>query len=61
MCLVIPNNITKIFSNIVYNDIFYYLSFDGFEKGNAVREYFIILRKFIEYYRHHIANITGRI
>ena len=46
-------------------DIFYYLSFDGFEKvcmtsrskkGNDVRDYFITLRKFIEYYRQHIAN-----
>jgi phage anti-repressor protein len=46
-------------------DTFYYLSFDGFEKvcmtsrsekGNAVRDYFITLRKFIEYYRQHIAN-----
>ena len=46
-------------------DIFYYLSFDGFEKvcmtsrsekGNDVRDYFITLRKFIEYYRKHIAN-----
>jgi phage anti-repressor protein len=44
---------------------FYYLSFDGFEKvcmtsksekGNAVRDYFITLRKFIEYYRQHFAN-----
>ena len=46
-------------------DTFYYLSFDGFEKvcmtskskkGNAVRDYFITLRKFIEYYRQHFAN-----
>jgi phage anti-repressor protein len=46
-------------------DTFYYLSFDGFEKvcmssrsekGNVVRDYFITLRKFIEYYRQHIAN-----
>jgi phage anti-repressor protein len=44
---------------------FYYLSFDGFEKvcmsstskkGNSVRDYFITLRKFIEYYRQNIAN-----
>lgn len=43
----------------------YYLSFDGFEKvcmesrsnkGNSVRDYFITLRKFIEYYRDHFAN-----
>ena len=46
-------------------DAKYYLSFDTFEKvcmtsrserGNTVRDYFIILRKFIEYYREHIAN-----
>jgi phage anti-repressor protein len=46
-------------------DTFYYLSFDGFEKvcmtsrskkGNAVRDYFITLRKFIEYYRQHFAD-----
>ena len=46
-------------------DVFYYLSFDGFEricmmsrseKGNQVRDYFILLRKFINYYREHISN-----
>jgi phage anti-repressor protein len=46
-------------------DVFYYLSFDGFEricmmsrskKGNQVRDYFILLRKFINYYREHIAT-----
>jgi phage anti-repressor protein len=46
-------------------DTFYYLSFDGFEKvcmtsksekGNVVRDYFITLRKFIEYYRQHFAD-----
>jgi phage anti-repressor protein len=46
-------------------DVFYYLSFDGFEKvcmasrserGNQVRDYFILLRKFINYYRLHFAN-----
>ena len=46
-------------------NVYYYLSFDGFEKvcmtsrsekGNAVRDYFITLRKFIEYYRQHFAN-----
>ena len=52
-------------------DTFYYLSFDGFEKvcmtsrsekGNAVRDYFITLRKFIEYYRQHIAdNINSQV
>ena len=26
------------------------------KKGNAVRDYFITLRKFIEYYRHHFAD-----
>jgi len=26
------------------------------ERGNQVRDYFILLRKFINYYRHHIAN-----
>jgi phage anti-repressor protein len=46
-------------------DVFYYLSFDGFEKvcmssrsekGNQVRDYFIMLRKFINYYREHFSN-----
>jgi len=46
-------------------DVFYYLSFDGFERvcmasrserGNQVRDYFIMLRKFINYYRLHFAN-----
>ena len=46
-------------------DVYYYLSFEGFEKicmtsrskkGNSVRDYFITLRKFIEYYRDHFAN-----
>ena len=46
-------------------DVFYKLSFDGFERvcmasrserGNQVRDYFILLRKFINYYRQHIAN-----
>ena len=46
-------------------DVFYKLSFDGFERicmasrserGNQVRDYFILLRKFINYYREHIAN-----
>jgi phage anti-repressor protein len=46
-------------------DVFYYLSFDGFEricmmsrskKGNQVRDYFILLRKFINYYREHFAT-----
>ncbi len=46
-------------------DVFYFLSFDGFEKicmmsrskkGNQVRDYFILLRKFINYYREHIAS-----
>ena len=46
-------------------DAFYKLSFDGFERvcmasrserGNQVRDYFILLRKFINYYRQHIAN-----
>ena len=26
------------------------------ERGNQVRDYFILLRKFINYYRQHIAN-----
>ena len=47
-------------------DVFYYISFDCFEKicmaskskkGNAVRDYFVTLRKFIEYYRQHISNM----
>jgi len=46
-------------------DVYYYLSFEGFEKicmtskskkGNSVRDYFITLRKFIEYYRDHFTN-----
>jgi phage anti-repressor protein len=46
-------------------DVFYKLSFDGFERicmasrserGNQVRDYFILLRKFINYYRQHISN-----
>jgi phage anti-repressor protein len=46
-------------------DVFYYLSFDGFERvcmasrserGNQVRDYFILLRKFINYYRIHFSN-----
>ncbi len=46
-------------------DVFYYLSFDGFERicmasrserGNQVRDYFILLRKFINYYKEHIAT-----
>ena len=46
-------------------DTFYFLSFDGFEKacmlaktqrGNEVRDYFITLRKFIDYYKGHISN-----
>ena len=43
----------------------YYISFDGFEKvcmtskhkkDNSIRNYFITLRKSIEYYRGHFAN-----
>ena len=46
-------------------DTFYFLSFDGFEKacmlaktarGNEVRDYFILLRKFIDYYKEHFSN-----
>lgn len=48
----------KLQKNI--QDTFYFLSFDGFEKacmlaktprGNEVRDYFILLRKFIDYYK----------
>ena len=47
-------------------DVFYYVSFDCFEKicmasrspkGNTVRDYFVTLRKFIEYYRQHISEM----
>lgn len=47
-------------------DAFYYVSFDCFEKicmsskskmGNSVRDYFVTLRKFIEYYREHISEM----
>ena len=53
---IIKRNIIKFQKGI--KSIFYYLSFDGFEKvcmtskskkGNSVRDYFITLRKFIEY------------
>jgi predicted helicase len=46
-------------------DVYYYLSFDGFEKvcmtskhkkDNSIINYFITLRKSIEYYRGHFAN-----
>jgi phage anti-repressor protein len=45
---------------------FYYTSLDTFEKicmmskakkANEVRDYFIILRKFIQYYKDHISNM----
>jgi len=44
---------------------FYFLSFDGFEKvcmqsktkkGKEVRDYFILLRKFIDYYKDHFSQ-----
>lgn len=47
-------------------DVFYYVSFDCFEKicmsskskkANDVRDYFITLRKFIEYYRQYISEM----
>jgi phage anti-repressor protein len=46
-------------------DAIYLLSFEGFErvcmvsnteKGKAFRDYFIMLRKFIDYYKDHFAN-----
>ena len=46
-------------------DVYYFISFDCFEKicmqsrtkkANDVRDYFIILRKFIDYYKDHFAN-----
>jgi len=46
-------------------EVQYMLSFDGFEKicmasstekGKAFRDYFIMLRKFIDYYKDHFAN-----
>ena len=60
---IIKRNIQKSQKGI--KDVFYYLSFEGFEKvcmtskskkGNSVRDYFITLRKFIEYYKDHFAN-----
>jgi phage anti-repressor protein len=50
--------------------ISYYFTFDCFEKicmmsktqkGNAVRDYFIILRKFIAYYHEHFANTINEL
>ena len=47
-------------------EAFYYISFDCFEKicmsskskkANEVRDYFITLRKFIEYYKQHISDM----
>jgi phage anti-repressor protein len=46
-------------------DVYYFISFDCFEKicmqsktkkANDVRDYFITLRKFIDYYKNHFAN-----
>ena len=46
-------------------DVEYIISFDGFEKiamksntkkGQIFRDYFIMLRKFIDYYKEHFAN-----
>ena len=46
-------------------EVYYFLSFDCFEKicmmshakkADEVRDYFIILRKFINYYKDHFAN-----
>jgi len=46
-------------------DVEYIISFDGFEKiamksntkkGQIFRDYFIMLRKFIDYYKQHFAN-----
>jgi len=50
--------------------IVYFFSFDCFEKicmmsrsekGNQVRDYFIILRKFIAYYHKHFANAINKL
>jgi len=47
-------------------DVLYYVAFDCFEKicmsskskkANEVRDYFITLRKFIEYYKQHISDM----
>jgi len=60
---IIKRNIQKSHKGI--KDVYYYLSFEGFEKvcmtskskkGNSVRDYFITLRKFIGYYKDHFAN-----
>jgi phage anti-repressor protein len=46
-------------------DTFYYISFETFEKlcmnsnsikGEQFRDYFVMLRKFIDYYRNHISD-----
>ncbi len=46
-------------------DTFYYISFETFEKicmnstsekGDQFRDYFVMLRKFIDYYRNHISD-----
>jgi len=63
MDFIIKRNIQKFQKDI--KSTFYYLSFDRFEKvcmeykfknGNSVRDYFITLRKYIEYYRDHFTN-----
>jgi len=46
-------------------DTFYYISFETFEKlcmnstsekGEQFRDYFVMLRKFIDYYKNHISD-----
>ena len=60
---VIKKTLNKLSKGV--QDTFYFVSFDGFEKicmksktekGNQVRDYFIILRKFIDYYKNNFAN-----
>ena len=60
---IIKKTLNKLTKGV--QDTFYYVSFDGFEKicmksktdkGNQVRDYFITLRKFIDYYKHNFAN-----
>jgi phage anti-repressor protein len=50
-------------------NVIYYVSFDTFEKicmmskaekAEKVRDYFILLRKFINYYKNHISNMISK-
>ena len=61
--VILKINNVKSMKNV--NTVYYYITFDCFEricmmsrseKGNEVRDYFIVLRKFINYYREHFAK-----